>query len=124
MHMPLHIASHSKWLPTHSTLVGLFTSVYTTMVLQITARSESFVAILAAVIFFTGVDPSVNDQRVFPREILATVLALILLLLRVNTSRVVLQISPLTKVATTFFALVGLVATVKALVDLDLKKFV
>lgn len=94
------------------------------MILQITACSERFVAVLAAVIFFTGVDPSVNDQRVFPREILATVLALILLLLRVNTSRVVLQISPLTKVATTFFALVGLVATVKALVDLDLKKFV
>lgn len=124
MHVPLHIASHSKWLSTHSTLVGLFTSVYTTMILQITACSERFVAVLAAVIFFTGVDPSVNDQRVFPREILATVLALILLLLRVNTSRVVLQISPLTKVATTFFALVGLVATVKALVDLDLKKFV
>lgn len=94
------------------------------MVLQITARSERFIAVLAAVILFTGVDPSVNDQRVFPREILATVLALILLLLRVNTSRVVLQISPLTKVTTTFLALVGLVTTVKALVDLDLKKFV
>lgn len=94
------------------------------MVLQITARSERFIAVLAAVILFTGVDPSVNDQRVFPREILATVLALILLLLRVNTSRMVLQISPLTKVTTTFLALVGLVTTVKALVDLDLKKFV
>ena len=122
VHVPLHVASYSEWLSTDSALVRFLTGVYTTMVLQITARPERFVAVLAAVILFASVDSPVNDQRILPRKVLAAVLALILFLLRVDASRVVFQIPALTEVTAAFLALVRLVTAMEALVNLHLEK--
>lgn len=89
MHVPLHVTSYSKGFAANHTRMGLLTRVYTTMILQVAARSERFVTVLAAVILFTSVNTPVHDQRILPRKLLGTVFALVLFLFRVNARRVV-----------------------------------
>lgn len=58
--------------------------MYATMILQVTACPERFVAILATVILLTSMNASVNDQRVLPSKLFGTVFALVLFMIRMN----------------------------------------
>lgn len=116
--MPLHITAYSEGFTANHARMGLFTSVYTSMILQVAARPERLVAVLAAVILLASVDTPVHDQRVFTCERLGAILALVLLVFRVNTRRVILQIAPLPEMSSTFLAFVRLVTAVKSLVYL------
>lgn len=88
--MSLHVTSYSEWLATYQTRMRLLAGVYASMILQVAARAERFVAVIAAIVLLTGVDTPVHDQRVFSGELFGTKFALIMFVLRMNTRRVIL----------------------------------
>lgn len=112
VHVTFHVAAHAERFSANSARMWLLSGVNATMILQIAAGTESLVAILATIILLSSVNSSMNDERILASKIFAAIFTLELTLIRVYAHRVILQITPLTKMTATILALVRLVAAV------------
>lgn len=106
--MTLQIAGYAKLFVAHAARVRLLARVHLDVGQQIGARPERLAAVLARIVPFACVDPSMHHQRVLTREALATIFAHVSLHLAVPGDDVVFEIAPLPELEITFLALVGL----------------
>lgn len=87
--MSLHVTSYSKRLAAYRARMRLLAGVYASMILQVAARAERFVAVVAAIVLLAGVDTPVYNQRVFPGKLFRAKFALIMFVFRMNARRVI-----------------------------------